>query len=170
MDQLSVRSAKLMFLHKFSPTARAAFSFIESMLATLILGLLAAYIFTMISESNRGTTNAYQQYLAEQIAREPLEIFRFLGCKKVLESQTRGLADYRFNEWQKIAAISEVTGIERPDDATNFERKITLTPLSKDGTEGVLIQVDIRSSAEGNPLGFEPDQQMSRSTILVAQP
>jgi len=154
----------------FSTKSQSGFSFIEAMLATLVLGLLAAYIFMMISESNRGTTNAYQQYLAEQIAREPLEIFRFLGCKKVLDNQAQGLADYKFNEWQKVAAISEATGIERPDDATKFERKITLTPLSKDGTEGILIQIDIRSSAEGNPLGFEPDQQMSHSTILVAQP
>lgn len=146
------------------------FSFIEAMLATMILGMLALYVFTIISESNRGTTNVYNQYLAEQIAREPLEVFRFIGCKKVLENQHQGIADYRFNEWQQVAAVSEITRIERPEDATKFERKITATPVSKDGIAAVLIQIDIRFSAEGNPLGLENGQQLSRTTILVDQP
>jgi type II secretory pathway pseudopilin PulG len=170
MGDLSVGSEKLMNFYKISPTTRAAFSFVEAMLAMLILGLLAAGVFMMISESNRGTTSAYQQYLAEQLAREPLEVFRFLGGRKVLNNQSQELAGYKFNEWQKIVESSETGGIKRPEDATKFERRITLTPLNKDGTEGVLIQVDVRSAAEGNPLGLETGQQLSRSAILVAQP
>lgn len=145
------------------------FSLVEAMLATMILGLLAIYVFTMISESNRGTTNAYYQYLAEQIAREPLEVFRFIGCKQVLENESQGMADYKFNEWQKIDAVSEITGIERPQDATRFERKITATPIEKDGIKAVLVRVNIRSSLNGNPLGLGPEQQLSRSTIIVEQ-
>ncbi|MBU1106068.1 MAG: prepilin-type N-terminal cleavage/methylation domain-containing protein [Candidatus Riflebacteria bacterium] len=149
--------------------SRKGFSLVEAMLATMILGLLAIYVFTIISESNRGTTNAYYQYLAEQVACEPLEVFRFLGCNAILENQNQGIVDYKFNEWQKVAAVSEITGIERPEEATRFERRITATPIEKGGIKAVMVEVNIRSSLSGNPLGVGPGQQLSRSTIIVNQ-
>lgn len=158
-----------MFFSCKDKASQKGFSLIEAMLATMVLGLLAVYVFTMISESNRGTTNAYHQYLAEQVAREPLEVFRFLGCQEILKNQQHGLADYKFNEWQQVTAVSEFSGIERPEEATRFERKITATPIEKDGVKAVLLQVNIRSSLNGNPLGLGPGQQLSRSTIIVSQ-
>lgn len=147
---------------------RCAFSFIEVMLAAMILGLLAIYVFTMISESNRGTVNTYHQYLAEQIAREPLEVFRYLGCQKVLAGIGSGIADYKFNEWQKIEEVSSATGIERPEDATIFERKIIITPIKKDDTEAILVQVNVRPTR--NSAAFGPGlEQLARSTIIVSQ-
>ncbi len=145
------------------------FSFTEIMLAAMVLGLLALYVFTMISESNRGTANAYHQYLAEQVAREPLEVFRFLGSRKVRDNLGKGIADYRFNEWQKIETLSAATGIERPEEAAAFERKITVTPLSLDDMEAILVQVDVRPARGSAGLGIGLDQ-LNRSTIIVNQP
>ena len=145
------------------------FSFTEVMLAAMILGLLVIYVFTLISESNRGTASAYHQYLAEQVAREPLEVFRFLGSIKVREHLNTGIADYKFNEWQKIETVSALTGIERPEDAAAFERKITVTPLSYKDMEAILVQVNIRASRGSAGLGVGLDQ-LSRSTIIVNQP
>ncbi len=148
---------------------RGAFSFVEVMLAAMILGLLAIYVFTMISESSRGTANTYQQYLAEQIAREPLEVFRFLGCQKVLAEISHGIADYKFNEWQKIESVSAATGIERPEDATFFERKIIVTAINKDDIKAILVQISVRPIRNNRPFGPSLDQ-LTRSTIIVGQP
>jgi Tfp pilus assembly protein PilV len=145
------------------------FSFTEIMLAAMVLGLLVIYVFTLISESNRGTASAYHQYLAEQIAREPLEVFRFLGSRKVRDNLGNGIADYRFNEWQKIETVSSVTGIERPEDAAAFERKITVTPLSRDDIEAILVQVTVRPARGGVGLGVGLEQ-LNRSAIIVSQP
>lgn len=147
---------------------RSGFSFVEVMLAIMILGLLAISAFTMISESSRGTANTYHQYLAEQIAREPLEVFRFLGCQKVLAGISGGIADYKFNEWQKIESVSAATGIERPEDATFFERKIIVTPINKDATEAILVQINVRPTRNSTVFGPGLDQ-LSRSTIIVSQ-
>jgi len=144
------------------------FSFTEILLATMVLGLLVIYVFTLISESNRGTASAYHQYLAEQVAREPLEVFRFLGSNRVRESLNTGIADYKFNEWQKIETVSAATGIERPEDATAFERKITVTPLTHKNMEAILVQVSVRPTRGSVGLGVGLDQ-LSRSTIIVNQ-
>ena len=139
------------------------------MLAAMVMGLLVIYVFTLISESNRGTASAYHQYVAEQIAREPLEVFRFLGCQRVRENLGQSIADYRFNEWQKIETVSAATGIERPEDATAFERKITVTPLTRDDIEAILVQVSVRPLHGGAGFGAGLEQ-LNRSTIIVSQP
>jgi len=145
------------------------FSFTEVMLAAMVLGLLVIYVFTLISESNRGTASAYHQYLAEQVAREPLEVFRFLGSIKVREYLNTGIADYKFNEWQKIETASAFTGIERPEDAAGFERKITVTPLTHKDMEAILVQVNVRPARGSAGFGGGLDQ-LSRSAIIVNQP
>lgn len=152
----------------FCPTKKVkarGFSFTEIMLAAMVLGLLVIYVFTLISESTRGTASAYQQYLAEQVAREPLEVFRFLGSIKVREHLNTGIADYKFNEWQKIETVSAASGIERPEDATAFERKITVTPLAHKDMEAILVQVNVRPQQGSAGL-----DQLTRSTIIVNQP
>lgn len=150
------------------PAHKDAFSFTEVVLAAMILGLISVYIFTMIFESSRGTSNAYHQYLAEQIAREPLEVFRFIGCQKVLEHVGQQLADYRFNEWQKVEAHSKSTGIERPDEVTGFERKIMVTPITHADSKALLIQVIVRPRRGSLAFG-SGIEQLSRSTIIVSQ-
>lgn len=143
------------------------FSLPEALLAVLILGLVATSVFYLISATNRSTLNAYYQYLGEQIAHEPLEVFRSIGYAKLSDYSGKSIADYQLNTWQEVAALSPVTGIERPPVSQAFERKITMQLLEKDGINAILLMVSVRPHKSGI-LGRS--SEINCSAIIVEQP
>lgn len=139
----------------------------EAVLSMLILGLAGTSIFYLISASNRNTLNAYHQYLGEQIAREPLEVFRSLGYARLSECDDRSIADYQLNSWQQVKVFSPTTGIERPPASEFFARKITMQLLEKDGINAILLKIAVRPF---KPTNSGDADEISCSGIIVEQP
>lgn len=106
-------------------TNRSGVSLIEIMTAAVILTVAVLALFTVNSSSNRMTMDAYFEFLALQIAQEPLEVFRAVGYPECMN-----LTQYPVGTSMPIKSD---TGLY-PLEATMFERKITvdkgLNPLA----------------------------------------
>ena len=105
---------------------------------------MSAAIFYVISASNRSSLNSYHLYIAEQIANEPLVVFRSLGFRAIAGSRCNTIGDYAINTWQSIEQKSCVTGILRPEAASLFERHISFQELNDSNVNAVLINIRVR--------------------------
>lgn len=154
----------------FCSSRKPGYSLPETMLALLILGLLSAGIFYVISASNRSSNNSYHLYLAEQIAHEPLEVFNTLGYKSILDLGNGGLEDYKVNQWQKLEPEGYKTGIVRPAEVAMFERFISFQHLSNDNTRALFIQVKVRPAKDFRDGVLMSKSEVVCSDIIIEQP
>lgn len=143
----------------------SGFSLSEILLSIIILALLAGSGFLAISSSNTHTQNACQQIIAEQIAREAVEVFRSIGFDRLAECHDSAIAGYKLNVWQPVTASSRETGIERPAASSLFERKITMQPLEKEDMNAIMLRVSVRLQQHR----FAPGSEITAAAILVKQ-
>ncbi len=125
------------------------FSLTETMLTLLLAGILFSSVFYIISISNRSSAGSYHLFLAEQLAREPVEILKSMRFSCVNRFMTEGkIADYMLNEWQRISPESESTRIKRSPDSAVFERHIILEKINgPDHKVGILAKIRVRPVA-----------------------
>ena len=93
------------------------FSLLEVLIAAAILMLGLLPLLTVNRSSNRATLDAYYEFLAVQLAQEPIEVFRSVGYPECLQLQK-----YPVNT---VTAISDQDD-RYPAEAAMFEREITL--------------------------------------------
>lgn len=106
---------------------RRGFSMTELLIAILFLSLVLAGLLSLSSMSNRQTMDAYYEFLALQLALEPIEVFRALGYHRLKEYSAQPFDMYPLG-------LNEVRdahggGIVHPVEASSFMRDISLEML-----------------------------------------
>jgi Tfp pilus assembly protein PilV len=124
----------------------SGFSFTETLITLIFIGFISTTVFYFISVSNRNTMDSYHRYLAEQIAREPLEIFHCIGYRNLEKLVENELPDFRFNVWQPV----QNSLVNRPTAAARFARKIQLHKITSSGNNAFFVEVMVRPAASIN--------------------
>jgi len=140
----------------FFHNIRKGLALTEILLAILLTGLTTGGLFFVMSASSRNTVNAYHIYLAEQLAREPLEVLRCSGFNEISKKLDASIGEYQFNRWQRINPNVSESGIRRPVEAGLFERKLSAELIQHETTRGILLKVSVR------PLSTTQKSLMSR--------
>jgi len=149
---------------------KEGFSLVETILAVLFLSIASIGIFSMISHSNRSSMDANLFFLANQLALEPLEVFRAFGYESLGEIGSVPIHGYEVGTWADVPSSDIGSGIERPGGATSFERKIDLTKVELSGTKGFLVSVRIRPVISGKARIFMRKEEVVRSALLLERP
>ena len=101
------------------------FTLIEVLIATLLLSLAIFSILELKRFSHQTTTNAYLGFMASQLAREPIEVFRGLGYRWLADYDRHPLPEYPVHRAHDIAGLPDAD--QYPTQALDFERYIGLT-------------------------------------------
>lgn len=94
----------------------------------LSIALLA--LLWMNRGANRAAMDAYYEFLASSLAREPIEVFRgqgFQWLEKYQKGEIPTLEDYVLGETD--LEDRPFARIQRPPEAAGFRRRITVTPV-----------------------------------------
>lgn len=97
---------------------RRGFTLIEILIVAVLLAVGLLPLLMVNRSSNKLTLDAYYEFLAVQLAQEPIEVFRSVGYP-----ECENLANYRIGS---IEPVSNQDG-RYPVEVEMFERQITLT-------------------------------------------
>ena len=150
---------------------RSAFTLIEMLVGMLFLSLALLGLMTMNSSSNRGTMDAYYEFMALSLAQEPIEIFRGFGYHWLVDLQAGRIAappEYPLG-WSEIRDQS-FAEVSYPSEACLFQRHIELTPLENGGVRAIRVRVRIGPKAQTRAAAWLSRTDVSLDALILEQP
>lgn len=150
---------------------RRAFTLIEVLVGMLFLSLALLGLLTLNSSSNRGTMDAYYEFMALSLAQEPIEIFRGFGYHWLCDLEARRIAappEYPL-EWSEIhdQTFSEVS---YPSEACLFQRHIGLTPVEKGGVKAIRVKVRVGPRAQTRAMAWLSRTEVALEALILEGP
>ncbi|MBF0407196.1 MAG: hypothetical protein HQM10_07575 [Candidatus Riflebacteria bacterium] len=106
-----------------------AFSMVEVLIAIIFLATVIVGITNVTFMASKSSMDAYYELLALQLAQEPIEIFRTFGYMWLSTYSTHTLPAYPLDTWNPVSSPA-IGGIQYPPEASLFQRKITLKPIT----------------------------------------
>ena len=150
---------------------RSGGSLLEVFLASIMLVLVLLPLMYLNSSSNRIATNAYYEFLAFQIAQEPLEFFKGQGFKSMSEYSAHPHPDYSLGS-QEIEEAMTLGGEKffRPRDSRLFRRTIELSNLVVDGFKAVKVEVTVSPRENSTIQTWFTRDFIKLSALIVDEP
>ena len=145
------------------------FSLIEIIIAVFFLAVAMVGILLLISNAHRSSMDAYYGFLAKQLAREPLEVFRTFGYNALEEMPDSPISEYELNTWKTLEQMSPAHAVERPSGSVMFERRIEAQKINEGENNGFLITVRVRPAALSTAQKFMRKEETVCSTVILAQ-
>ena len=123
------------------------FSLLEIVIAMAFMSVAVLSMLWLNSASTRGSMDAYYEFMAFSLAREPIEIFRGFGYETLYEiynDNSIAPAAYPVNTFVKMRDImNPMSQIQYPVDADMFKRRIDLEHVEENGMNGIKISVTV---------------------------
>ena len=145
---------------------RCGFSLIEVLLAAFFLSMVLIGILWMNSFSGKSSLDAYYEFLALQLAMEPIEVFRAFGYEWLKNYADHPLPDYPVG-WADISQNSTQKKVKHPLECRYFQREITLTPVTKGNQKAVRITVRVAPKAQTRVKTWLSKDVVSFSSLVV---
>jgi len=112
----------------------------ELLVAMAFLALALLSMLWMNTYSSKGSMDAYYEFLAFSLAREPIEVFRSFGYKWLAKYDNHPLARYPANSGPQQIIDSAGNPDQHPFEAGLFEREILIADADyQDSTTGQKI-------------------------------
>jgi hypothetical protein len=124
------------------------FSLLEILIGCIFLSLILVSLIFLNIHSKRGAMDSYFEFLAGQLAQEPIEILAPFGCRHLLKYHEHPHPDFPLQPTPLKDPESLIPPVFRPADASRFQRWINITPLEKDGLRAVRIDVHVAPATE----------------------
>ncbi|MFZ5949220.1 MAG: type IV pilus modification PilV family protein [Candidatus Rifleibacteriota bacterium] len=143
---------------------RRAFSLLEIVIAMAFLSIAILSVLWMNRSSNQGSMDAYYEFLAFSLAREPIEIFRGFGydcLKDIVNGNTSPPSHYPVGSFIDID-FDAMSDMQYPAEARLFQRQIELTSISSGGLNGIKIKVTVAARGQS-----KVDVWMSRKAVTL---
>ncbi|MBF0407800.1 MAG: hypothetical protein HQM10_10625 [Candidatus Riflebacteria bacterium] len=118
-----------------------AFSLFEVLIASTVFTIALLPILWSVNNYNRSAMDAYYEFLALTLAKEPVEVFRALGYDWLVANSTNPHPDFPSGEKQ-ISADGE----KYPVEAGAFKRKIDLKVMPEQ--KSILVTVTVYPAAQ----------------------
>jgi prepilin-type N-terminal cleavage/methylation domain-containing protein len=150
---------------------RRAFTLTEVVITCVIIAVAFLALLELNSSSNQAYMDAYYEFLAFQLAREPLEVFRAFGYQWLVHySEHELLPNYPVGQWVDLKMIKESLPRYFPQEVGFFKREISLVHLDNVTPRAVKVKVVV-APTEGSKI----DRWLKRDRIeleglIVEQP
>ena len=131
-------------------------------MAFLSIAILS--IMWMNRSSNQGSMDAYYEFLAFSLAREPIEIFRGFGykcLKEIADGNVSPPSRYPVGAFANID-FDAMSDLQYPSEARLFQRQIELTPVNSGNLNGIRIKVTVAAVGQS-----KVDVWMSRKSVSL---
>ncbi len=142
------------------------FTLLEILLAVFLLSLAVLSVFWTIDQSNRGALDAQYEFLAQSLLREPIEVFRGLGFRRLSEYESRPLADYPLG-WSSLGNPIPGGGIQRPVEAADFRRHIELKRVDREGHQAIRVTVRVHPVDESRVMSWLSRKEISLEGLIL---
>jgi hypothetical protein len=143
---------------------KKAFTMLEIVIAMAFLSIAILSILWMNKASNEGSMDAYYEFLAFTLAREPIEIFRGFGfecLEEIADGNVSPPSRYPVGDFAAID-FDSTSGLQYPSEARLFERKIELSRVNSGDLNAIKIKVTV--SAKGSS---KVDVWMRRNSVSL---
>lgn len=156
---------------------KRGFSLLEIVIAMAFLSIAILSILWMNRSSNQGSMDAYYEFLAFSLAREPIEIFRGFGydCLKdiaenrasppsrypVVGNNTSGFVDIEFDS---------MSDMQYPAEARLFQRQIEFTKVDTGGLNGIRIKVTVAAKGQSKVDVWMSRKSVSLESLVMERP
>ncbi len=159
---------------------RKGFTLLEVLIAMVFMTVAMLGMFSMNQMSNRGSMDAYYEFLAFSLAREPIEVYRNFGYDYLL-SLTTGHSPLKFYPIGKTS-LKQFVGIpgyelDYPAEAAMFDREIILRPINinSDGATINAIKITVLVSlanleGKSRAQAWMSRQEVKLESIIVERP
>ncbi len=147
-----------------------AFTLLEVMLAALFLGITLMSLLTVVSSSSQGAMDAYYEFLAQSLCREPIEVFRGMGYRFVSTYAQHPLSEFP-EGWNPVVSADTAAGSGwRPIEAAQFKRLIEITPADGQGLRAMKVRVVVAPIGGGKIAGWLRRDQIALESLIVEEP
>lgn len=143
---------------------KKAFTMLEIVIAMAFLSIAVLSILWMNKASNEGSMDAYYEFLAFSLAREPIEIFRAFGydcLEDIVDGNISPPSRYPVGGFTDVN-FDSTSDLQYPAEARLFERKIELSKESSGDLNAIKIKVTV--SAKGSS---KVDVWMRRNSVSL---
>ncbi|GAB1352465.1 MAG TPA: prepilin-type N-terminal cleavage/methylation domain-containing protein [Candidatus Rifleibacterium sp.] len=151
---------------------RRGFSLLEVIIAMAFLSVAILSMFWMNRASNQGSMDAYYEFLAFSLAREPIEVFRGFGydyLKMVADGNVSPPAWYPVGTMKDIE-FSLMSDMQYPAEARLFQRLIELTPVTAGKLQGMRIKVTVAVKGQSRVEVWMSRKAVSLESLVMERP
>ncbi len=145
---------------------------LEIIIAMAFLSVAILSMFWMNRASNQGSMDAYYEFLAFSLAREPIEIFRGFGyeqLKMIADGNIAPPAWYPIGSFKNIE-FDLMSDMQYPAEARLFERLIELIPVSSGNINGIRIKVTVAAKGQSRVEVWMSRKSVSLESIVMERP
>ena len=146
---------------------KRGFTLVEVCIGILLLSLVLFSFLKINSFANRSTMDAYYEYMGQQLANEPIEVFRALGYKRLKDAEKKPIPGYVINATQKIE--EEHPGEKYPIEAGLFSRKVELEQIEDDGVKGFLVKVSVFPTEKNKASAWLTNQVITAAGLIIEE-
>ena len=148
--------------------ALRGFALLEVVLACCILAISVGGLFWMTGQANRSSMDANFEFLALNLAREPLDAFRGFGYDWLQEYEKHPLPAFPLG-WSPIVD-SDLGMVLHPAECSEFLRYISLHPVEEQGTRAIRVHVEVTPAGQSQAMAWFMRRGVSLETLVVEKP
>ncbi len=153
-------------------THKKGFSLIEIIVAMAFLSIAILSIFMVNRSSNQGSMDAYYEFLAFSLAREPIEIFRGFGydtLKEIYDGNISPPARYKVGDFEDIE-FDALSDLQYPAEARLFARKIELEHVNTGDLNAIKIKVTVAAKGQSKVEVWMSRKAVSLESLVMERP
>lgn len=151
---------------------KKGFSLLEIIMAMAFMMVALVSVFWMNSASNKGSMDAYYEFMAFSLAREAIEVFRGFGydCLNNYASGASSHPNYPVNSGAQPIKSSITDEIQRPAEAELFQREIKLKHFNSGNINAIRMTVIISIAGQSRASVWMSRDSVQLEAVIVEQP
>jgi prepilin-type N-terminal cleavage/methylation domain-containing protein len=146
------------------------FSFVEFLVAMMILSVSILSLLWMSSYSKKGSMDAYYEFLAFSLAKEPIEVFRAFGYQWLQDYDSHPLARYPVNVGPAAIGNNPTDPDQHPFEASQFVRSISLAPADHQGLRAFKVTVEVGPAGKNRVETWLRKDNVQLEALIVETP
>jgi Tfp pilus assembly protein PilV len=148
-------------------------SLLEIVIAIFFMSIAILSFFTMNQASNRSSMDAYYEFLAFSLAKEPIEVFRGFNYDYLSAIVFQGAAppsiyptDGNFHD----ITFDPTIDMQYPSESTLFQRKIELSAVSGSILKGIKIKTTVAVKGSSRAEAWMSNKAVELEAVIMERP
>lgn len=146
---------------------------IEIIVAMAFLSIAMLAILMVNRSANQGSMDAYYEFLAFSLAREPIEVFRGFGYDTLKAIEAGNIAApslYKVTGKLEDIDFDPLSDLQYPSEARLFQRQIELEHINSKELNGIKIKVTVAVKGQSKVEVWMSRQKVSLESIVMERP
>lgn len=148
-------------------------SLLEVIIAMFFMSIAILSFFTMNQASNKSSMDAYYEFLAFSLAREPIEVFRGFGydyLASILFEDASPPAWYSIDSNFHDIQFKPTADMQYPAEASLFQRNIQLESVAKGNLKAIKIKVTVAVKGQSRAEIWMRKKTVQLESIVMERP